>query len=414
MHYVIIGNGVAGVSAAEAIRGNDPRGEITLIGDETFSPYCRPMISMVLEGSLSHDRLPIRSKLFYDALGIHPMLGDRVTALDANGCSLTVAGGKTVSYDRLLIATGADPRPIRAEGLSLKNIFYMRTQDHVRRMLEVLPGVSRALVLGGGLVGFKAAYGLLRRGIAVTMLIGSGYPLSMQVDAGAGAMVLDELMRHGLHVQVQKEVVAFEGNGCVQHAHLSDGSTLACDMVVIGKGVLPALSFVPRAQIQVDLGIVVNDYMQTSAPAVYAAGDVAESVDVSRKTPWVNAIWPEAVIQGRMAGLNMARCRVPYRGSLGRNVIRVFDTDVMSAGVVNAPDEPGCETIIEADSRRRTYRKLVFRSDRLVGMVLVNAIEQGGLLVALIQNEIPVSVGKARLLEPGLNYRTLINIEEGL
>jgi nitrite reductase (NADH) large subunit len=409
MHYVIIGNGVAGVSAAEAIRENDTRGEITLIGDETFSPYCRPMISMVLEGSLSQDRLPIRSRRFYDTLGIHPMLGDRVTALDANRSCLTVAGGKTVSYDRLLIATGADPRPIRAEGLFLKHIFYMRTQDHVRQMLAVLPGVSHALVLGGGLVGFKAAYGLLHRGIDVTMLIGSGVPLSMQVDDGAGAMVLDELMRHGLHVQVQQKVVAFEGNGCVQRAHLSDGSSLACDMVVIGKGVLPALSFVPRDQIQVDLGIVVNDFMQTTAPAVYAAGDVAESIDVARKAPWVNAIWPEAVIQGRMAGMNMAGCPVAYRGSLGRNVIRIFGMDVMSAGVVNAPDEPGYETMIEADSRNHTYRKLVFRSDRLVGMVLVNAIEQGGLLVALIQNEIPIAVEKARLLEPGLNYRTLIN-----
>lgn len=407
MQYVIIGNGVAGITAAEAIRQSDPEGGITLIGDETVSPYCRPMISLVLEGAIEPERLPIRGPRFYDDLNIQAVLGNRVTGVDVEKRTVA-AGGSAYGFDRLLIATGADPRPIKAEGSTLANISCMRNQDHVRTMLKGLKGARRALVLGGGLVGFKAAYGLMRRGLAVTMLIRSGYPLSMQVDEAAGLMIRDELMRHGLDVRVDIEALAFEGNGRVRAAQLSDGSLLPCDMVVIGKGVLPALAFVPRDRIRTDLGIVVDGRMQTSAAGIFAAGDVAEYVDIARSTPWVNAIWPEAVNQGRIAGLNMAGRRVSYPGSLGRNVIRIFDLDIMAGGVVNPPQDALFRTLVFRNANRKIYRKLVFQGDILVGMVMVNAIEQGGVLLAAIQSRARLNVPRETLLDPGLNYGRLL------
>jgi len=263
-------------------------------------------------------------------------------------------------------------------------------------------------VLGGALVGFKAAYGLVRRGIPVSMLIRSGHPLSMQVDAEAGRMITDELKAHGLDVRVGAEAAAFEGNGRVAAARLFDGTRLSCDMVVIGKGVFPARRFVPKDKIKVDAGIVVDEHMQTSAPGVFAAGDVAESTDIARRTPWVNAIWPEAVAQGRIAGMNMAGHPAAYPGSLSRNVIRIFGLDVMTAGLAAPPEAEGFETLSVTDTRARTYRKLVFRGDRLVGMVLVNSIEQGGVLTALIQSATPVRPPREALLKPGFNFRQLM------
>jgi NAD(P)H-nitrite reductase large subunit len=264
------------------------------------------------------------------------------------------------------------------------------------------------LVLGGGLVGFKAAYGLLRRGIDVTMLIRSGYPLSMQVDPEAGMMIRDELTRHGLNVRVDVEALAFEGNGRVESAALSDDSQIPCDIVVIGKGVLPALSFVPKGQIKVDLGIVVDAHMETSVSGIYAAGDVAEYIDVARNTPWVNAIWPEAVSQGRIAGMNMAGRPVAYQGSLSRNVIRIFDMDVMTGGVVNPPPDALYRTVVFKNAQRKIYRKLVFQGDVLVGMVMVNDVEQGGVLLSAIKSRTPFAVPRETLLEPGLNYGRLL------
>ncbi len=408
MRHVIIGNGVAGIHAAEAIRQLDADSPITLISDERFPPYCRPMISLVLEGAAEREQLPVRSERFYDALKIEPLLGERVMALDTRDRTVSLPSGKVICYDRLLIASGADPRQVKAAGSDLAGIFPMRTEAHVCAMLETLPRVKRALVLGGGLVGFKAAYGLLHRRIPVTMLIRSGYPLSMQVDEQAGRMIHDELVRKGLTVRVGVEVTGFEGNGRVQRAHLSDGTELSCDLVVVGKGVLPSRSFIPRDQVQVDLGILVDDHLETSAPGVYAAGDVAESVDIARKTRWVNAIWPEAVAQGRIAGMNMAGRKVAYRGSLGRNVIRIFGLDVLTAGLVSPPESEGYEVLSRFHARSRQYRKLVFKGDSLVGAVLVNGIEQGGLLVSLIQREIPVRAPREAMLEPGFNFRSLL------
>jgi NAD(P)H-nitrite reductase large subunit len=409
MKHVIIGNGVAGVHAAETIRRFDPHGAITMISDEALPPYCRPMISMVLEGSVAPEKLPIRAAGFYEELGIAPVLGSRVTAIDVDNRTVSV-NGKSYPYDKLLIASGADPRRIKAGGLELKNIFFMRTEAHVRRMLTALPDVKKALVLGGGLVGFKASYGLLRRGIPVTMLIRSGHPLSMQVDAEAGRMIAEELKAHGLDVRVGVEAEAFEGNGAVAAARLSDGTRLPCDMAVIGKGVFPARGFVPKEKIKVDAGILVDEHMQTSAPGVFAAGDVAESIDIARQVRWVNAIWPEAVAQGRIAGMNMAGHPAAYPGSLSRNVIRIFGMDVMTAGLVAPAESGGFEILAVKDARTRTYRKLVFKEDRLVGMVLVNAIEQGGVLTALIQSATPIRAPREALLRPGFNFKQLLPV----
>ena len=407
MAYVIIGNGIAGIHAAETIRRIDPRGDITLIGDESFPPYCRPMISMVLEGAVRPDALPIRGDRFYEDLGITPILGSRVSAIDVDNRTVAVTDGKTLPFRKLLIASGADPRPIKADGLHLDNIFYMRTEAQVRAMRAALPGVKRALGLGGGLVGFKAAYGLTRQGISTTLLIRSGHPLSMQVDSTAGELVREELMNRGLDVRVGVAVTAFEGRDRVERAVLSDGTTLPCDMAIVGKGVLPALAFVPRDRIDVDLGVLVDARQETSVTGIYAAGDAAESTDIARKCRWVNAIWPEAVDQGRIAGMNMAGRAVTYPGSLSRNVIRIFDMDVMSGGVV-APEPDSIYDVVHFhDPKRRRYRKLVFREEKLVGFVLVNAIEQGGVMLSLIRRQMPIHVPRERLLAADFNWSTL-------
>jgi NAD(P)H-nitrite reductase large subunit len=407
MNYVIIGNGIAGVSAAESIRQLDGSGSIFMISDEPVDPYCRPMISLVLEGVISPSKLPIRDSGFYESLNITPVLGSRVARMDVDAKILFLSDGKTLPFDTLLIASGADPRPIKVPA-ALPHIFFMRNQHQVLKMLEALPQTRHALVLGGGLVGFKAACGLLHRGIDVTMLIRSSYPLSLQVDETAGGMILSELTRRGLNVRVGVEVTGFKGTDTVTGAFLSDGSEVSCDLAIIGKGVLPAVSFVPRDRIRVDLGIVVDDHQETTCPGIFAAGDVAESIDIARKTRWVNAIWPEAAAQGRIAGMNMAGRTIVYKGSLSRNVIRIFDLDILAAGWVNAPDDPRFTVLSEHNRRLNTYRRLVFEGDRLIGATLVNRIETGGILMAMIQNEIPVRVSKRKLLEPHLSLKSLM------
>lgn len=408
MKYVIIGNGAAGINAAEAIRHLDLKGSITIVTDEAAAPYCRPMISMLLDGSTTPDKLLIRSAHFYRYLNIKSVSGDLVTGIDVDNRSVFTERKEVFPFDKLLIATGANPKYVSAKGRGLKNIFFMRTQDHVHQMLKALPSVKKALVLGGGLVGVKAAYGLLCRGLSVCMIIGSDYPLSMQVDKEAGKMILDELLGHGLEVKTGADVVGFEGKERVKGVHLSDGEIIFGDMVVLGKGVLPALSSIPRDQIKVDRGLLVNQHMETSIPGVFAAGDVAESRDIVHKAPRINAIWPEAVNQGRIAGTNMAGRKVGYQGGLGRNVIRIFNLDIMTGGLINPPLDSQYEVLNYYNPRSKTYRKLVFRQDRLVGMIMVNDTEQGGILVSLIRNETMIRIPREAILEPSFNYKRLM------
>ncbi|OQY50546.1 MAG: pyridine nucleotide-disulfide oxidoreductase [Desulfobacteraceae bacterium 4572_87] len=409
MQYVIVGNGIAGISAVEAIRRLAPSSHITIIGDETVIPYSRPMISMVLDGSIPPEKLPIRLPTIYEDLNIQTYFGKRISEINVERHEVVIENNQRIPFDRLLLATGADARPIQFQGSNLKNIHYMRTDANVRQIIRALPEVRKPLVLGGGLVGFKAAYGLLKRGLKPTLLITSPYPLSMQVDKMAGTMIRDELVRHGLTVQTNTSVTACEGSAKVEGARLSDGSALPCDLVIAGKGVVPALSFVPRDIISVDQGIRVDAHMETSRQGIFAAGDVAECVDIARKTRWINAIWPEAAMQGRIAGINMAGRKVFYPGSLSRNVMRIFDLDLMTLGLANPKPESGYDVRVAQDFRNNIYRKLVFRENILVGAVLLNNIEQGGLLLALIRNQISLNISKKNLLEPGFNFKQLLS-----
>jgi nitrite reductase (NADH) large subunit len=405
--HLIIGNGIAGVCAAEAIREVDPDTAIVMVSDEILLPYSRPMLSQVLEGAQPFEKLPVRSPSFYEQLKIDPVLGRRITTVDPVERSLGFGDGRSLSYERLLIASGADPRRLTVPGHDLDNIFYLRTEKDVRRQLAAIGDSQRALVLGGGLVGFKAAYGLLKQGLAVTMLITSAYPLSMQVDAVAGKMILDTLIAHGLTVEVGVSVTAFEGQGRVAAALTDAGRVLPCDLVIIGKGVRPACDYLPKDQIDIDLGVVVDEHLQTSMAGIYAAGDVAETRDLTRNCPWVNAIWPEAAVQGRIAGLNMVGRPVSYPGSLGRNVMRVFDLDVMTMGLANAEGVEDVRVVRAGGPPNSWFRSLALRGDILVGATLINRIEQGGLLRALIQQQRPLRMAPEALLSPGFNFARL-------
>jgi NAD(P)H-nitrite reductase large subunit len=231
----------------------------------------------------------------------------------------------------------------------------------------------------------------------------------MQVDAQAGRMIRDTLIAHGLTVEVGLSVTAFEGDGRVTAAHTDAGETLPCDLVIIGKGVRPACDYLPKGQIEIDLGVVVDEHLQTSMAGIYAAGDVAEARDLARGCPWVNAIWPEAAVQGRIAGLNMAGRPVRYPGSLGRNVMRVFDLDVMALGLANAEAAEEVRVLRAGGWSKGWFRSLVLRGDTLVGATLVNGVEQGGVLRALIETGRPLRVPPEVLLSPGFDIARLLS-----
>ena len=282
MKYLIIGNGIAGITAAETIRGLDSDCRIIMVSRERTLPYSRPLISYVVSGELDPEEIIIRSDDFYENLGIETFLGRVVKAINITNKTVLLDTGESIEWDRMLIATGANPKLMEVEGKDLKNIYVLRNiDDAVKIVSSCRSGVKKAAVLGGGLVGFKAAYGLFKRGVDVSILITSNYPLSQVADEKSGKLIKATLENHGLKVEVGKSVRAFEGkNGKVCGALLDDYSTIEVDLVIVGKGVNPAISFVEGTGIVTRRGIIVNDTLETSVSNIFAAGDVAEAPDV--------------------------------------------------------------------------------------------------------------------------------------
>jgi nitrite reductase (NADH) large subunit len=408
MRHVIVGTGIAGTLAAETIRKLDPKSSITLLGREPFYPYCRPMTTMLLEGRIVPEEMVIREADDFRSQDIQLLLGEPVQKIDIAERKVETEQGKVIPFDRLLIAAGADPIDLKVDGSDLGNIFCLRKWKDAEAISEVLRDVRSALVVGGGLVGLKAAQALIHRDIRVVMVEKLAYPLPLVVDPKSGAVISGRLENMGIALKMGTTVSAFGGNGMVKEAVLDDGSKVSCDLVVIAVGSRPAVSFLEKGAVAVDQGIHVNSYLETDVEGVYAAGDVAEAMDVVLHRRKVNAIWPVAVEQGIAAGINMAGRRVRYKGSMGRNVLRIGDLDILTGGVVNPPPDEDYEVLEDEDPRRKTYRKLIFQGDILKGLAMLNRVEKGGILLSMIQNQIPVSMEKERLFDPGFDFSQLL------
>lgn len=386
LRHLIVGASAAGVAAAEAIREVDESAHIAVISEEADPLYSRPMLYLDLM-ELRED-LRFRPVGFFEALGIEPLLGRRAERIDVERKHVRLEGGKWATFDRLLIATGGIPRWPRIPGIEKEGVVGLRTLHDLgvlKRLGSRRPG---AVVLGGGNVGLQAASGLRAFGNEVTVIVRSPHLLSQLADEGAGRMFQERLESHGIGVRTGTDVVEILGGERVEGVRLDTGETLPCGIVVPAKGVDANLAVVEGSGIEVGEGIRVNEHMETSEPGVYAAGDVAETVDVVTGRREVHGIWPCAYEQGRIAGLNMAGVARAYDGAMRMNAAEFYGLELMSLGVVKGSGRT------EERVRRRepdVYRKLVSADGRLLGALLVGEIRDAGLLRLAIRAKADVS-----------------------
>jgi len=412
MRYVIAGASAAGVSAAETLRQRDPASEIVVISDEAFI-YSKPMLSYYLAGHQDLESLLYRPRGFFESQGITAIY-DRGVAVDVvKGC-VELEHGPPVPYDKLLLATGASPRFPSAEGIKREGIFGLRRISDADGILTRLSGVKEAVVLGAGLVGLKAAAGLLERGVRVKILVESRQVLSQMLDASSARFFQELFEQHGVPIATRAAPAAILGNGRIEGVQIASGEVFPCQLVVVGKGVDPNLGLVSGSAIKVDYGVLVDKYLETSVENVYAAGDVAQAMDIVRGEPWINSLWPCAVEQGRVAALNMAGERLPYKGSTRMNSVQFFGLPVISAGLaVLTPGPLGGrsgehDTSIEDQPSATVYRKIFLKDDTIVGFVVIGDIERAGLLKVLMEKRVNVSAIQDRLLGPKLDFGFLL------
>ncbi|WXJ93895.1 Assimilatory nitrate reductase electron transfer subunit [Neomoorella carbonis] len=387
MRYLILGNSAAGVTAAGTIRRADPAGEITIVGDEPYPYYARVLTSYYLGGLVTRDRLWLAGEEWYRRQGVKLLTGRRAVAVDTGSRRVGLDDGRELPYDRLLVATGASPQQIDIPGSNLAGVFTLRTLDDAVAIRQFARPGGQAVVIGGGLVGIKAAEGLHARGLQVRLVVSSGRLLSQALDDTGAELVRRTMANAGFTIHLREDVVALEGREKVTAAVLRSGVTVPADVVVVGKGVRPNVAFLRGSGIKVDRGILVNEYLATNIPGVYAAGDVAQAYDYAWQEPRLNAIWGNAVEQGRLAGFNMAGHHTAYCGGIGRNSLVVNGLGVISGGIVNPPGE-GYQVVTRLDERRSYYRKAVLQGRRLVGMVAVGPPGGAGGFQTLIGREV--------------------------
>jgi NAD(P)H-nitrite reductase large subunit len=392
MRYAIIGNGIASLGAVEGIRSRDPQGDIALFSREQDMTYGRPLISYFLAGKLPEERMLLRPEIFYQKKGVKTRLGVSVQTLDRDKRVFELSDGSREEYDRLLLATGGNPIFPPIEGSDGPDVYPFISLEDAWELDTAVKGMRRAVVIGGGLIGLKAAEALFDRGVDVTIVELAPRILSAAFDDEAGRLVTSRLEDMGFNIRCQDTVEKIErsGNNRVRGVFLKSGDFLEADAVVMAIGVTPRIDLARDCGLETNRGIVVDNFMQTSLPGVYAAGDVAEARDILLGDKRVTPIWPNAYSQGITAGRNMAGEQAEHPGGLAMNSIGFYGLPTVSIGIVNPSGNEGFEVERELDTDKQKYHKLVFRNDRLVGCVLVGDISQAGNYNAYIRFQLPL------------------------
>lgn len=394
-HYVIIGNGVAAAGCIEGIRSVDADGSITVISAEQHPVYCRPLISYYLEKKTDLERMNYRAPSFYADNGVTVRYGTSVTKIDAAARQITLSSGETLPYDALCNATGSSPFVPPMQGLdTVQNKFSFMTIDDTLALEKAITPESKVLIIGAGLIGLKCAEGLHGRVGSITVCDLAPRVLSSILDDKCAAMMQKHLEANGISFVLGTSAKEFQGSKAI----MQNGAEVDFDVLVLAVGVRANTALVKNAGGNVNRGILVDDACRTSLPDLYAAGDCTEYHDISSDTEKVMALMPNAYMQGRTAGINMAGGTAAFDNAIPMNSIGFFGLHCHTAG--SQPE--GCEMFEEADENH--IRRLFVKDDKLTGFMLIGHMHRTGIYTALIRNQTPLSsVDFARLkIEPQL------------
>jgi nitrite reductase (NADH) large subunit len=421
MSYIVIGNSAAGLFAVEEIRKHDDKSEIIVLTSENEPSYSRCLTTYFLAGDISSSRLYLREEGFAERLNLKVVYEVEVNRIDPERQLVQSIDGREWSYSRLLLAMGASANKLTIPGGNLPEVFTLRTmKDALAINAVIAQGAQKGVVIGGGLVSLKSAYALKKRGLDVTVLISSGQLLSQMLNENAADLIQTHLSAHGVKFVLQTVVSAITGTSHVQGVTLADKTELGADLVIVGKGVRPNIGNLRDCGFNLDLGVQVDSSLATNIPNIYAAGDIAETWDLARQKLTVNATWPNATTQGRIAGANMCGGHEIYPGSLSLNSVDFFGLSAMSAGITKLPEnkEQGWtqEESQNSAGDMPIYRSLIWQEDILKGFILVGDTSQCGVLTALVkagrsltQAQKKLTMGKRGTLAVGM--MTLLNYQ---
>lgn len=402
MKHIILGNGPAGVVAAETLRRAAPADDIMLVGYEDAPPYSRMAIPYLLEGNIEESGTYLRKAAGHFAALRITLRQGRVVAVDCEKQTILFADGHFEPYDRLLIATGSHPVRPPIPGIDLAEVQTCWTLEDARAIAALAQPGSRVLQLGAGFIGCIIMEALVKRGVQLTVVEMGDRMVPRMMTPQAGGMIKRWVEKQGVRVVTKAGVERIEkGANAPLTVTLTTGDLLDCDLLIVAAGVAPNVAFLEGTPVHVAKGILVDSGMQTSVPGIYAAGDVAEAPDLFSGRHLVAAIQPNAADQARIAALNMA-------GGLGESAARmngVLAINVLdSMGLISSSfgewqGVAGGDGVEQADEVNGRYISLQFAGDVLVGATAIGLTEHVGILRGLIQGKTKLGAWKQKLLE---------------
>lgn len=366
---VVVGNGMAGVSCVEQILKQDHNFEITIFGDETHVNYNRIQLSLVLAGEKSADEIILNDINWYQSNQIRTRLGVKVTKIDReNKIVFDEDGGKT-EYDKLILATGSSAFIPPIPGVEKKNVYVFRTLDDTRELLERSRPGLKAVVIGGGLLGLEAARGLQVRGCDVTVVHLMDKLMDRQLDATGGEYLKRKIENLGIRVMLPRQTAALFGNGRVDGLRFASGEELEAELVVIAAGIRPNTGLGRESGLDVRRGIVVNDFLQTSDPHIFAVGECTE-----HRGQTFGLVAP-LFEQGRVLAKAITGTPGPsFAGATPATKLKIMGVDIFSAGLIDE-SEAGVEAVRFEDPSLGVYKKILLKDNKLHGVILVGDIE---------------------------------------
>lgn len=405
--YLIVGGGIAGTTAAENIRTQDKDGSIMIISDEPYPLYSRIMLSkpnFFLE-KIPFDNIWLKKESWYQEKNITLFLGKSVVSLDIQGKKITLNDGKEIVYEKLLLAIGGCARKFSGPGADKKGVFVLRSLDDAKAIIESTKVAKQAIAVGGGFVSFEMCEMLRLAGIEVTLLVREDYYWQNLLDEPSGLMIEEALTKGGVKILRKTEIAQILGGDRVEGVSLKDDNKIACDMIIVGIGLLCPFVWVEQAGIAVNRGIVTNEYLETSAKDVWAAGDAAEFNDLILEEKIQLGNWVNAQMQGRIAGFNMAGKKDPFR-MVSFYTTQGFGITIAFVGDVRPEKD---RLIIPRDSPEQgSYGRILIKDGELVGATLINRTQELGVITKIIEKNIKTAGRENNFSDSSFNLAELL------
>ena len=388
----MVGNGMAGMACVEQILKHGSKFQITVFGDETHVNYNRVMLSSVLAGEKSADEITINTREWYARNGIDLRVGVRIADVDSEAKTVTGNDGSVTPYDVLLLATGSSAWMPPIDGLDKDGVFVFRTLDDTRELLRRAGPGKKAVVIGGGLLGLEAARGLQVQGCEVTVVHLMATLMERQLDPDGGYYLVGKMEELGVKVLLQRTTTAVLGNGHVEGVALSDDTCVDADLVVVAAGIRPNVDLGYKACLHVNRGIVVNDYMETSDPDIFAVGECVEHRGVCY------GLVAPLYEQGKVLAATITGNRGPtYTGTIQAAKLKIMGVDVFSAGDWS---EQNAEPVRFEDRALGVYKKLTVRDGKLAGVILVGDTSDSHRYMEWLRTQTDLAAQRRHLLFP--------------